>query len=387
MQFGSRLVSPQSRTPYSDATNSRKVSNGSRIKRPMNAFMVWSQIERRAIAEVHPNLHNAEISRRLGHKWLTLTEDQRQPFIEEAERLRQLHLREFPDYKYRPRKRGKTASLTAVQQQQQQRHQQQQQPPSRHHYQTKSKTTETRLEEKKGGRLFSATLGVIGPMSRQIGGYGEFCPQPDSSDGGLDCRGGFKFRIDNTFKNKAKSNKKCRRNSMEDSCSPGEESFQVSSFDSPSSSSPSSSPKFPTSPTFAPSPDMPSESASFYYNEDLPNDMFQDIKPVFVGFVDGAPTALNLQYTESHSRGLDLGDLESIEFPFHWKEELSRIDLIALIHNNFSMPDDLSMPVDLHSNNLDLIPWTDSSSSHTYESNCTYKIEQSADWNDLMELH
>jgi len=102
----SMQVDPTSKTPYSDATQTRKHKKN-HVKRPMNAFMVWSQLERRKIIEQNPDAHNAEISKNLGKKWRTLEEEEKQEFINEAERLRQLHLKEYPDYKYKPKKKAK----------------------------------------------------------------------------------------------------------------------------------------------------------------------------------------------------------------------------------------------------------------------------------------
>jgi len=102
--FRSMKINDASKTPYSDATQTKKHPIN-HVKRPMNAFMVWSQLERRKIVAVNPDKHNAEISKELGRRWKLLSEPDRQPYIEEAERLRQLHLKEYPDYKYKPRKK------------------------------------------------------------------------------------------------------------------------------------------------------------------------------------------------------------------------------------------------------------------------------------------
>merc|ERR1711953_414491 len=73
----------------------------------MNAFMVFSHYERKKIIEVQPDIHNAEISKRLGKQWKDLSESEKEPYIQEAERLRLLHLQEYPGYKYQPKKKLK----------------------------------------------------------------------------------------------------------------------------------------------------------------------------------------------------------------------------------------------------------------------------------------
>ncbi len=80
----------------------------------MNAFILWSQIERRKILsrqDQYATIHNAEISKMLGKRWKNeLTDKDREPFIQEAERLRLAHMKEYPDYKYRPRSKKQNQS-------------------------------------------------------------------------------------------------------------------------------------------------------------------------------------------------------------------------------------------------------------------------------------
>lgn len=40
-------------------------------------------------------------------QWRQLSDSEKAPYIAEAERLRVMHMKEYPDYKYKPRKKPK----------------------------------------------------------------------------------------------------------------------------------------------------------------------------------------------------------------------------------------------------------------------------------------
>ncbi|KAK5850465.1 hypothetical protein PBY51_001345 [Eleginops maclovinus] len=90
------------------AVGERGLKSQPHVKRPMNAFMVWAQAARRKLADQYPHLHNAELSKTLGKLWRLLSETEKRPFVEEADRLRMQHKKDYPDYKYQPRRRKST---------------------------------------------------------------------------------------------------------------------------------------------------------------------------------------------------------------------------------------------------------------------------------------
>ncbi|KAK3734221.1 hypothetical protein QZH41_003216 [Actinostola sp. cb2023] len=79
-----------------------------KIKRPLNAFIIWSKKRRRVIANENPQMHNFDISRKLGLEWQKLSEEEKAYYFEEAKRLKEEHKERYPNYKYQPRKRDKS---------------------------------------------------------------------------------------------------------------------------------------------------------------------------------------------------------------------------------------------------------------------------------------
>ncbi|KAH7710131.1 transcription factor Sox-3-like protein [Aphelenchoides avenae] len=75
-----------------------------RVKRPLNAFEIWAQDQRRKLAHENPQIRIrlTELAKLLGIAWRQLTDTEKRPFFDEAKRLRAIHKEKHPDYKYPP---------------------------------------------------------------------------------------------------------------------------------------------------------------------------------------------------------------------------------------------------------------------------------------------
>lgn len=76
----------------------------------MNAFMAFSLSKRRQQKKDDHNVHHAVFSQNMGKLWKSMSPDEQFPYKEEAKRLKMLHAIEYPDYKYKPKKKSTARS-------------------------------------------------------------------------------------------------------------------------------------------------------------------------------------------------------------------------------------------------------------------------------------
>ncbi|XP_072259225.1 uncharacterized protein [Pyxicephalus adspersus] len=84
-----------------------------KIKRPMNAFMLWARIHRPIIKNAFPRATFKDIGEKLGMEWAKLSMEEQQPYYEEAFKIKKKHEDEFPDWQYQPNiRKRKTCSCS-----------------------------------------------------------------------------------------------------------------------------------------------------------------------------------------------------------------------------------------------------------------------------------
>ena len=222
----------------------------------MNAFMVFSHYERKKIIEVQPDIHNAEISKRLGRKWKELQEKEKHPYIQEAERLRLLHLQEYPGYKYQPKKKLKVTPPKSFIDSQTENRSQLRSPLKK---KLKSERVTFRLNSTFGGNSFLKSSLKVSNR-----------PEPINTANLT-----LKFTIDSKFKESVKNRKD---KSLIPVSSLAVTSTTSSSYSSPSMSPASLSSFSSPSPGVPTTPDLPaSPDSSSFYEDNTVNNIKQQI--------------------------------------------------------------------------------------------------------------
>jgi high mobility group protein B2 len=68
-------------------------------KRPMSAFLFYSQGKRKELKDVNPGLKNTEISRLLSERWKSASDDERLPFIEREKMERDVYIQDIAEWR------------------------------------------------------------------------------------------------------------------------------------------------------------------------------------------------------------------------------------------------------------------------------------------------
>ncbi|XP_026735317.1 putative transcription factor capicua isoform X3 [Trichoplusia ni] len=81
-----------------------------RIRRPMNAFMIFSKRHRQIVHQMHPNQDNRTVSKILGEWWYSLKPEEKQKYNELASEVKEAHFKAHPEWKWCNKDRRKSSS-------------------------------------------------------------------------------------------------------------------------------------------------------------------------------------------------------------------------------------------------------------------------------------
>ncbi|XP_076636085.1 putative transcription factor capicua isoform X1 [Colletes latitarsis] len=83
-----------------------------RIRRPMNAFMIFSKRHRAVVHQRHPNQDNRTVSKILGEWWYALGPEEKQKYHDLASEVKEAHFKAHPDWKWCSKDRRKSSTTS-----------------------------------------------------------------------------------------------------------------------------------------------------------------------------------------------------------------------------------------------------------------------------------
>ncbi|GAB1603243.1 protein capicua homolog isoform X1 [Argonauta hians] len=92
----------------------RKVRDKEHIRRPMNAFMIFSKRHRALVHQQHPNQDNRTVSKILGEWWYALLPRDKQKYHDLAFQVKEAHFKAHPDWKWCSKDRKKSNTIAAT---------------------------------------------------------------------------------------------------------------------------------------------------------------------------------------------------------------------------------------------------------------------------------
>ncbi|CAG9759331.1 unnamed protein product [Ceutorhynchus assimilis] len=111
LDLGKAPCAPQRRTQSMSSLHGREPKNNKeRIRRPMNAFMIFSKRHRALVHQRHPNQDNRTVSKILGEWWYALGPAEKKKYHELATEVKEAHFRAHPEWKWCNKDRRKSST-------------------------------------------------------------------------------------------------------------------------------------------------------------------------------------------------------------------------------------------------------------------------------------
>lgn len=89
----------------------RKSKDKDHVRRPMNAFMIFSKRHRHLVHQRHPNQDNRTVSKILGEWWYALGPKEKQKYHDLAYQVKEAHFKAYPDWKWCSKERKKSSTI------------------------------------------------------------------------------------------------------------------------------------------------------------------------------------------------------------------------------------------------------------------------------------